>query len=126
AGVAHHLPGELAAGYVGQGAGPAAAAERGVPRPDPGGQDLHQHLAVTRLRNGGLADLEHLWAAELAHHDRLHRHSCPVKRGLPALATRPALRPHPSPSTRAPPGTGPRGPPPPPRRRVGALSAVPP
>ena len=50
AGVAHHDPGELPAGDVGQRAGPAAGAERGVPRADPGGEHPDEHLAGARLR----------------------------------------------------------------------------
>jgi hypothetical protein len=50
AGISHDHSGKLPAGDVRQRAGPAAGAERGVPRADPGGEHPDEHLAGARVR----------------------------------------------------------------------------
>jgi hypothetical protein len=109
AGLTDDDPGELPAGDVRQRAGPAAGAERGVPRADPGGEHTNEYLAGVRLREVCLAHLQHLGPAELAHHDYLHRHSIPVACRRQILC-----------------GFSPYGLPGPAAQRVRALSAVPP
>ena len=66
---------------------------------EPGGMDLHQHLARLRLRHGQAADLQHVGVAELADADRVHlggeaAHAWPSCGKLPTNLC--SVRPEPS------------------------------